>query len=89
MLKIEVDVLEKEIIDLLYQILNVLNELVKVGKNEEDNEIVEEVGEFVQLYEGVFLYWELIKKFNLIDFELGVKIIGVGFFVYCGKGVKF
>ena len=87
-LKSEVEALEKEITDLLYHIPNVPHELVKAGKSEEDNETVEEVGVVAELHENALPHWELAKKYNLIDFELGVKITGAGFPVYRGKGAK-
>lgn len=87
-LKSEVETLEKEITDLLYHIPNIPHELVKAGKNEEDNETVEEVGAPAELHEQALPHWELAKKYNLIDFELGVKITGAGFPVYRGKGAK-
>lgn len=87
-LKSRVDLLETEIQQLLYQIPNVPNELVKAGKNEEDNEIVEEVGTAAELHGEAAPHWELTKKYNLIDFELGVKVTGAGFPIYRGKGAK-
>jgi seryl-tRNA synthetase len=87
-LKQEVDALDNEITELLYQIPNVPNELVKAGKNEEDNETVEEVGTRKPLHADAIPHWELAKKYNLIDFELGVKITGAGFPIYRGKGAK-
>lgn len=87
-LKQEVDALDSEITELLYQIPNVPNELVKAGKNEEDNETVEEVGTRKPLHADALPHWELAKKYNLIDFELGVKITGAGFPIYRGKGAK-
>jgi len=87
-LKAQVDELEQAITDLLYQIPNVPNALVKAGKNEEDNETVEEVGTRKPLHEGAAPHWELTKKYNLIDFELGVKVTGAGFPIYRGKGAK-
>ena len=87
-LKQEVDTLDNEITELLYQIPNVPNELVKAGKNEEDNETVEEVGTRKPLHADAIPHWELAKKYNLIDFELGVKITGAGFPIYRGKGAK-
>lgn len=80
--------LEKAIQQLLYQLPNVPNELVKAGKSELDNETVEEAGTTPQLHDGAAPHWELAKKYNLIDFELGVKITGAGFPVYRGKGAK-
>lgn len=87
-LKTEVEELEAGITELLYQIPNVPNELVVAGKNEEDNETVLVVGEPAVLHNGAQPHWELAKRFDLIDFELGVKITGAGFPVYKGKGAK-
>ncbi len=87
-LKVTVDKLDEEITQLLYQIPNMPNELVKAGKNEEDNETVFIEGEPAVLHNGALPHWELAKKFDLIDFELGVKITGAGFPVYKGKGAK-
>jgi len=87
-LKTTVDKLDEEITQLLYQIPNMPNDLVKAGKNEEDNEIVLTEGESAVLHNGALPHWELAKKFDLIDFELGVKITGAGFPVYKGKGAK-
>ena len=87
-LKVTVDKLDEEITQLLYQIPNMPNELVKAGKNEEDNETVLIEGEPAVLHNGALPHWELAKKFDLIDFELGVKITGAGFPVYKGKGAK-
>lgn len=87
-LKGTITVLEKDIELLMYQLPNVPNELVKQGRNEEDNETVEEVGS-KHIFDGVALpHWEITKKYDLIDFELGVKITGAGFPVYRGKGAK-
>lgn len=87
-LKATVDSLDAEITQLLYQIPNVPNELVVAGKNEEDNETILVVGAPAQLHTMAVPHWELTKKYNLIDFELGVKITGAGFPVYRGKGAK-
>ena len=87
-LKEKVSCLEQEIQQLMYQLPNVPNELVKAGKSEADNEIIEEVGS-KHIFEGEALpHWEITKKYDLIDFELGVKITGAGFPVYRGKGAK-
>ncbi len=87
-LKEKVSGLEQEIQQLMYQLPNVPNELVKAGKSEADNEIIEEVGS-KHIFEGEALpHWEITKKYDLIDFELGVKITGAGFPVYKGKGAK-
>lgn len=87
-LKTVVAELEGEIQQLMYQLPNVPNEQVKAGKSELDNEIVEEVGS-KHIFEGTALpHWEITKKFDLIDFEMGVKITGAGFPIYKGKGAK-
>ena len=87
-LKVKTTQLEAEIQQLMYQLPNVPNEQVKTGKNELDNEIIEEVGS-KHLFDGEALpHWEITKKHDLIDFELGVKITGAGFPVYKGKGAK-
>ena len=62
--------------------------LVKPGRGAEDNEIVKMGGPEVQLPEGALPHWELAKKYDIIDFDLGVKITGAGFPVYKGKGAK-
>ncbi len=87
-LKTEVEAFENEIQELLYQIPNLPNELVKAGKSELDNETVFEAGKEPTFNFEPLPHWELTNKFNLIDFELGVKISGAGFPVYRGKGAK-
>jgi seryl-tRNA synthetase len=72
----------------MYQLPNVPNALVKAGKSELDNETVEEFGETPTFDFKPLPHWEITDKFNLIDFELGVKITGAGFPVYKGKGAK-
>ena len=62
--------------------------LVKPGAGAEDNEVVKMGGPDVQLPEGALPHWELAKKYDIIDFDLGVKITGAGFPVYKGKGAK-
>lgn len=87
-LKEEVKLLEEEINQLMYQLPNVPNELVKAGKSEQDNEIIEEVGSKTT-FSGIALpHWEITQKYDLIDFEMGVKITGAGFPIYKGKGAK-
>ncbi len=87
-LKVKVDAIEAEIQTLMYQLPNVPNELVKAGKSEADNEIVEEFGSAPVFGFTPKPHWELTTQNNLIDFELGVKITGAGFPVYRGKGAK-
>jgi seryl-tRNA synthetase len=87
-LKEKVDAFEKQITELMYQLPNVPNELVKAGKSELDNETVEEHGSAVSYNFTALPHWDLASKYDLIDFELGVKITGAGFPVYRGKGAK-
>lgn len=87
-LKAKVDEYEKEITQLLYTIPNVPNELVPAGKNELDNETVYEFGEKRTYDFEPLPHWDLAKKYDLIDFELGVKVTGAGFPFYRGKGAK-
>ncbi len=74
--------------ELLYQIPNIPHLSVVAGKNEEDNEIVFSEGTVPNLGEDALPHWELAKKYDIIDFELGVKITGAGFPVYKGKGAR-
>jgi seryl-tRNA synthetase len=73
---------------LLFTIPNIPNDLVPDGADEDDNEEVFIEGEIPTLNEGAMPHWELAKKYDLIDFELGVKITGAGFPVYKGKGAR-
>lgn len=81
-------VAEESLKALLYTIPNVPHSSVPAGKSAEDNEVVLENGEIPLLYEGKQPHWELIKKYDIIDFDLGVKITGAGFPVYKGKGAR-
>ena len=78
---------ESELLDVLYQIPNAPGAAVPAGKSEADNKIVLEHGEKPNLTQKL-PHWELCEKYNLIDFELGVKITGAGFPVYRGKGAR-
>jgi seryl-tRNA synthetase len=73
---------------LLYTLPNVPHESVPSGKSEEDNEEICREGNIPTLHKDAIPHWELAKKYDLIDFELGVKIAGAGFPVYKGKGAK-
>ena len=73
---------------LLYTIPNIPNELVPAGTDENDNEETFREGAIPVLAEGSIPHWELAKKYDIIDFELGVKITGAGFPVYKGKGAR-
>ena len=83
-----VDSLDQEITQLLYTLPNVPNELVKAGKDDKDNEIVFEEGVQPTFTSEPLAHWDLAKKYDLIDFELGVKVTGAGFPFYKGKGAK-
>ncbi len=72
----------------LYNIPNVPNEIVPSGTSEEDNLEVFKEGEVPTLAKGAMPHWELAKKYDIIDFELGNKITGAGFPVYKGKGAR-
>ena len=74
--------------DLLYRVPNIPNELVPEGTSEADNVVVFEAVEIPNLGKEALPHWELAKKYDLIDFELGVKLTGAGFPVYKGKGAK-
>ena len=73
---------------LLYKIPNLPNSIVPVGSTEEDNEEVFRAGTIPTLSENALPHWELAKKYDIIDFELGNKITGAGFPVYKGKGAR-
>jgi seryl-tRNA synthetase len=79
---------EQNLLNILYQIPNIPYEKVKAGSSETDNEIIFQSQGVDALGEGAIPHWELAKKFNIIDFELGVKITGAGFPVYLGKGAR-
>jgi seryl-tRNA synthetase len=87
-LKLLLDGLEQQITQLLYTLPNVPNEAVKAGKDEKENEIVYEAGTQPSFASEPLPHWELAKKYDLIDFELGVKVTGAGFPFYKGKGAK-
>src|SRR6478735_7612240 len=72
----------------LYAIPNVPHEKVPAGKTAEDNINVYQHGEIPQLHSDALPHWELIKKYDIIDFDLGIKIAGAGFPVYKGKGAR-
>lgn len=81
-------VLDKELTDLLYKIPNVPAAKVPAGRGAEDNLVAYEHGTIPTLHDGALPHWELIKKYDIIDFDLGIKIAGAGFPVYKGKGAK-
>lgn len=81
-------VAEARLAEILYLIPNIPYEKVVAGTSADDNEIVYQSHDVEGLGEGAIPHWELAKKYNLIDFELGVKIAGAGFPVYFGKGAR-
>lgn len=87
-LKEVLNTLADELTNQLYQIPNTPADIVPEGKTADDNLNVFEHGEIPQLFEGALPHWELAKKYDIIDFELGAKITGAGFPVYKGKGAK-
>jgi len=74
--------------ELLYLVPNIPNQLVPEGNTEEDNLNIFQEGAIPELGENALPHWELAKKYDIIDFELGNKITGAGFPVYKGKGAK-
>ena len=82
------DEASKELEGQLVLMPNIPCSLVKPGKGAEDNEVVKMGGPEVKLPEGAQPHWELARKYDIIDFDLGVKITGAGFPVYKGKGAK-
>lgn len=80
--------LEKEQNDLLVILPNLPSTTVPAGKVAEDNEVIKQVGDIPTLFEGALPHWELAKKYDLFDLELGAKITGAGFPVFRGKGAK-
>ena len=87
-LNAELDETATSLTQVLYRIPNIPNEIVPEGKSADDNLNVFQAGEIPALYEGALPHWELAKKYDIIDFELGVKLTGAGFPVYKGKGAK-
>ncbi|EKB50232.1 serine--tRNA ligase [Cecembia lonarensis] len=79
---------EEDLKQLLYSIPNVPHYSVPKGKSAEDNEVVLSHGTIPELPDDKLPHWELIKKYDIIDFELGVKITGAGFPVYKGRGAR-
>ncbi|CAI8411254.1 MAG: Serine--tRNA ligase [Flavobacteriaceae bacterium] len=78
----------KTLQELLYTIPNIPQELVPAGQDENHNEQTLREGAIPVLAEGAMPHWELAKKYDIIDFELGVKITGAGFPVFKGKGAR-
>ena len=88
-LETEQEQAEKDLLALLYTIPNIPNDDVPEGKDASDNVVVKEGGVMPDLPEDAMCHWDLCKKYNLIDFDLGVKITGAGFPLYIGKMARF
>jgi seryl-tRNA synthetase len=88
-LKIEMAEVELAVQNLVVQLPNLPHALVPKGKTPEENEVMKEAGSTPVLPAGAMAHWDLIKKYNLVDFETGAKITGSGFPLYIGKGAKF
>jgi len=80
--------IDKKVEELLLLLPNLPHDSVPPGKGEEDNEIVKREGTVPELGDNALPHWELAQKYNIIDFELGVKITGAGFPLYRGKGAQ-
>lgn len=80
---------EQDMTDVLLTIPNIPNDDVPEGADASANVVVKEGGVKPELPEGALCHWDLLKKFNLVDFDLGVKITGAGFPVYLGKMARF
>lgn len=84
----ELQSLEEKEHELILTLPNVPHESVPAGKDENDNEEVNRKGEIPTLHKGAKPHWDLASEYNLIDFELGVKISGAGFPVYVNQGAR-
>ena len=73
----------------LLQIPNIPCEKVPEGKDANNNVVVKEGGDIPELGPDALCHWDLLKKFNLVDFDMGVKITGAGFPIYVGKMARF
>jgi seryl-tRNA synthetase len=79
---------ETQLLNELIKLPNLPHSSVPAGKSPEENEVVKQYGDIPALYDGAQPHWELIKKYDLVDFETGAKITGSGFPLYKGKGAK-
>ena len=84
----DLNLIKDKILNILYKIPNVPNDLVPHGKNEDDNEKIYNSGELPKIESSALSHWDLAKKYDIIDFDLGNKITGSGFPVYKGMGAK-
>ena len=84
----ELAIVEKKLHDTIIQLPNLPSSIVPEGKLPEENEEVKVWGDEPKLHEGAQPHWELIKQYDLVNFELGVKVTGSGFPVYKNKGAR-
>ena len=87
-LKIKMSEVELQLQNTIVQLPNLPHDLVPPGKTPEENIVVKQGGVIPTLYTGAKAHWDLISKYNLVDFETGAKITGSGFPLYVGKGAK-
>jgi len=87
-LKIKMSEVELQLQNTIVQLPNLPHDLVPPGKTPEENVVVKQGGVIPTLYAGAKAHWDLISKYNLVDFETGAKITGSGFPLYVGKGAK-
>ena len=80
---------QKDMTEVLLSIPNIPNDEVPEGKDANDNVVVKEGGTKPNLGDEALCHWDLLKKYNLVDFDLGVKITGAGFPIYLGKMARF
>lgn len=88
-LKISMAEVETNLHHMMVQFPNLPNDIVPIGKTPEENEVIKQAGTIPTLPSSAVPHWDLIKKYNLVDFETGAKITGSGFPLYIGKGAKF
>jgi seryl-tRNA synthetase len=84
----KLNTISTELTEKLYTIPNIPNDIVPAGHDADDNVNIFQTGENPTLHDGALPHWELAKKYDIIDFELGNKITGAGFPVYKGKGAR-
>jgi seryl-tRNA synthetase len=87
-LELKLNQLEEDIKHILYTLPNIPASPINFGKGPEENSVAEEHGTIPNLGSDAVPHWELAKKYDLIDFELGVKVTGAGFPFYKGKGAR-
>jgi seryl-tRNA synthetase len=88
-LKVKMAQVETNLLNTMVQFPNLPHDIVPLGKTPEENVLVKEAGVKPNLHKDAVPHWDLIKKYNLVDFETGAKITGSGFPLYIGKGAKF